>query len=309
MLSIHLTNSETNFLTPNSGLSQGGALQTSQQLFDQWKRDLSGWGVPEAIVNAAPEEPWVFPTGVFAGRARRQVVDRAGPSYRRAEEALPVGGSVLDVGSGAGAASLPLAAKASRITAVDADPGMLSSLATVAAELPVNPAGQRPELVTVEGRWPEVGDRVPVADVAVCHHVLYNVMDLRPFVEALGDHARRRVVVEMTEHHPVEPMNPLWLRFHGLGRPVGPTWEDAVEAISSLGHVVGTERSDSAPLHLYDSFEEMVAYHRRRLCLPASADPEIAVALEELGVDPSHPVGLGRGRPLVTLWWAGTGSG
>jgi SAM-dependent methyltransferase len=289
-------------------MPEGGALQTSQQLFDQWKSDLSGWGVPEAIVKAAPEEPWVFPTHLFAGRAKRQVVDRAGPSYRRAEEALPVGGTVIDVGSGAGAASLPLATKASRITAVDADPGMLSSLSEIAEGLPPNAAGDRPEVVTVQGRWPDVAEGVPPADVVVCHHVLYNVMDLRPFIEVLSDHARVRVVVEMTERHPVEPMNPLWLRFHNLARPPGPTWEDAVAAISSLGHDVGVERWDAAPLHIYDSFDEIVAYHRRRLCLPASSDPEIAVALEELGVDPSRPVGLGGGRPLRTLWWAGKGS-
>ena len=261
----------------------------------------------------------MFPRGVFAGRARRQVVARAGPSYRRAVEALPVGGSVIDVGSGAGAASLPLAAKASRITAIDTDPAMLSSLTAIAAGLgaedgedsaPEAPlkAPDKNELVTVAGRWPDVADRVPVADVVVCHHVLYNVMELRPFVEALTDHARVRVVVEMTEHHPVEPMNPLWMRFHNLQRPDGPTWEDAVAAISSLGHDIGVERWDAAPLHTYESFDEMVAYHRRRLCLPSSADPEIAVALNDLGVDPDNPVGLGRGRPLLTLWWAGTGA-
>ncbi|MEA2591034.1 MAG: hypothetical protein QOD62_865, partial [Actinomycetota bacterium] len=143
----------------------------------------------------------------------------------------------------------------------------------------------------------------------VCHHVLYNVMELRPFVEALSEHARVRVVVEMTERHPVEPMNPLWRRFHGLERPEGPTWEDAVAAISSLGHDVKVERWDAAPLHTYESFDEMVAYHRRRLCLPSSSDPEVAAALEELGADPANPVGLGRGRPLMTLWWAGTGAG
>jgi SAM-dependent methyltransferase len=216
---------------------------------------------------------------------------------------------VIDVGSGAGAASLPLAAKASRIIAVDADPAMLSSLTAIADGLGADDGRARaPEVATVAGRWPDVADRVPVADVVVCHHVLYNVMELRPFVEALGDHARVRVVVEMTERHPVEPMNPLWLRFHGLERPARPTWEDAVAAISSLGHDVNVERWDAAPLHTYDSFDEMVAYHRRRLCLPSSADPEIAVALEELGVDPAKPVGLGRGRPLMTLWWAGTGA-
>jgi SAM-dependent methyltransferase len=250
--------------------------------------------------------PWVFPHGVFAGRTRRQVVDRAGPSYRRAAEALPEGGSVIDVGSGAGAASLPLAGKASRITAVDADPAMLASLADIAAGFSADNAVPSVKVVTVTGRWPDVADRVPAADVVACHHVLYNVMELRPFVEALTGHARVRVVVEMTEHHPIEPMNPLWRRFHDLERPEGPTWEDARAAIASLGHEVGVESWDAGPLHTYESFDEMVAYHRRRLCLPSSADPEVGAALEELGVDPEHPVGLGQGRRLMTLWWAGT---
>lgn len=207
---------------------------------------------------------------------------------------------MIDVGSGAGAASLPLATRASRIWAVDADPGMLSALAGLASQIP---GGATVE--TIQGRWPDVADQVPVADLVVCHHVLYNVMDLRPFVEALTSHARKRVVVEMTERHPVEPMNPLWRRFHDLARPDGPTWEDAAAAIASLGHHVGVEHWDTVPLHVYESFDEMVAYHRRRLCLPPEADPEMARALRDLGVDPGHPVGLGAGRPVMTLWWPG----
>lgn len=276
-------------------------METSNQLFERWRRDLSGWGIPDAILASAPEEPWVFPKGVFAARARRQVVDRAGPSYRRAAEALPRGGTVLDVGSGAGAASVPLAGVASRITAVDTDPAMLSALADLAAGL----EGDHAEVVAVTGRWPDVAPEVSPADVVCCHHVLYNVMDLRPFVEALTDHARVRVVVEMTQRHPVEPMNPLWVRFHGLERPEGPGWEDAVAAIGSLGNDVGVEEWDAAPLHVYETFDEMVAYHRRRLCLPASRDREVAEALVELGTDPEHPVGLGQGRPVMTLWWPG----
>ena len=66
------------------------------------------------------------------------------------------------------------------------------------------------------------------------------------------------------------------------------------------------EQWTSPPPHdAYDSFEEMVAYHRRRLCLPPSADLEVAEALLELGADPFNSVGLGQGRPLITLWWAG----
>jgi len=42
-------------------------LETSEELFERWTRDLSGWGIPDAILAAAPEEPWVFTKGVFAG--------------------------------------------------------------------------------------------------------------------------------------------------------------------------------------------------------------------------------------------------
>jgi SAM-dependent methyltransferase len=210
---------------------------------------------------------------------------------------------VLDVGSGVGAASLPLAGRASRIIAVDTDPGMLEQLVDLARSTP----GVQAAIETVTGAWPDVAASVPPVDVVCCHHVLYNVMDLRPFLEALTDHARARVVVEMTEHHPLEPMNPLWARFHGLARPGGPSAEVAAAAASSVGLDVHVERWESPPLHVYESFDEMVAYHRRRLCLPATSDLEVAEALQDLGVDPAHPVGLGGGRPLVTLWWDAPG--
>lgn len=274
-------------------------MATTDELFDAWHRDLSGWGIPDEILAAAPEPPWGFPHRVFAQRAHQQVISREGPSYLRAREALPEGGSVLDVGSGAGAASLPLANRAARITAVDSDPQMLESLRSVAAANPET----RAEIVAVVGKWPDVAPEVEPADVVCCHHVLYNVQDLRPFAEALHAHARRRVVCELTDEHPLEPMNPLWRQFHNLERPPGPSAGNAAAALRSLGYDVTLETRDSAPLHRYESLEEMVTFHRKRLCLPASRDPEVADALIALGVDPEEPVGLGAGRPLVTLWW------
>lgn len=274
-------------------------MSTPTELFDAWRRDLSGWGVPDEILAAAPEPPWGFPHRVFAERARTQVAGREGPSYRRAREALPDGGTVLDVGSGAGAASLPLADRAGRITAVDSDPDMLSALRAVAG---ADPAA-RADIIGVVGKWPEVAPEVEPADVVCCHHVLFNAPDLRPFAEALHRHARRRVVCELTERHPLEPMNPLWLRFHNLRRPAGPSAHDAAAALRSLGYEVTLEVRDAGPLHHYESLEEMVTFHRKRLCLPASRDAEVAAALVALGVDPADPVALGAGRPLVTLWW------
>lgn len=79
----------------------------------------------------------------------------------------------------------------------------------------------------IVGRWPDVADQAPKVDVVVSHNVLYNVADVVPFLQAMTDHARARVVVELTEHHPVAWMNPYWEHFHELQRPQRPTADDA----------------------------------------------------------------------------------
>jgi hypothetical protein len=55
-----------------------------------------------------------------------------------------------------------------------------------------------------------------IADVVLCHHLVYNVSDLAGFVAELASHARARVVVEMTTVHPMAWMTPYWEALHGL---------------------------------------------------------------------------------------------
>ena len=71
---------------------------------DHWRQALAGWAIPSHILAAAPESPWGFPVSQFAWRADA-LMDLPTPSQGRAFEVLPEGGSVLDVGCGAGAAS------------------------------------------------------------------------------------------------------------------------------------------------------------------------------------------------------------
>ena len=232
------------------------------ELLDKWSADLAAWAIPEHITAAVADSPWVLPRQVFARRADRLMAEPAGPSYQRAAEALEPSGTVLDIGSGAGAASLPLAPHATTVTAVDTDADMLALLAERAGA-----AGL--DLRTVHGRWPDVADHVGPADVVTCHHVVYNVPDIWVFLAALTDHARRRVVLELTRAHPLTSLNPLWLRFHGLRRPDGPTAADLLAILAGAGLSAGhTEWSRPAEAD-YAGFAELVDVTRRRLCLPA----------------------------------------
>ena len=140
----------------------------------RWRDALAEWAIPEEILSRAPVSPWHYPVSLFASRADEAARAELTPSNRRALEALPQGGAVLDVGCGAGAASLPLAPSASNLVGVDASTEMLAAFADRARAAGV-------EAEAVEGSWPDVAEATPPADVVVCHHVVYNAPDLPPF--------------------------------------------------------------------------------------------------------------------------------
>lgn len=255
-----------------------------------WRHQLGQWAIPQEIVDAAPEPPWTFPTDLFARAAEAAVAPDAprGPSYHRALEALGEGGTVLDVGVGGGAASLPLVPPATHVTGVDQGDELLAAFDNAATTLGV------PHTI-VHGRWPDVALEAQAADVVVCHHVLYNVADLEPFVTALNDHARRRVVIELTAEHPMARFNHLWRALHGIERPTGPRAEDAGAAITEMGLAPTSEawQRPGHPSHM--SRGELVAFARRRLCVGPERDVEIDSLLAAGGDEPL--------RSVMTIWW------
>ncbi|GAT70553.1 methyltransferase [Planomonospora sphaerica] len=298
--------------------------ETPDELDERWRADLSEWGIPHAIAAGARSDPWGHSPARFGERTDRALADPEGPTLARVAEALPPGGSVLDVGAGTGAASLPLArlddagpgtgppptrpspagtaggavrrdraqesgTRLGELIAVDTSAAMLAELAARAGSLgvPVRP---------VTGRWPDVAGETPAADVAVAAHVVYNVPDLAAFLTALTGHARRRVVLELTHRHPMSWLSPLWARFHGLIRPERPVADDVAALARRLGYGVRQEERP-APLPRFASLEAMAESACRRLCLDPGRAEEVVAAAVELDMWP-----MLRDR-WVTLWW------
>src|SRR5699024_5588113 len=122
------------FSSDPSGRRSGDPSRVDE-LLERWRDDLESWAIPEEITSAVEESPWVLPREIFARRAEDRLEAPGGPSYDAAWEALSPSGSVLDVGAGVGAASLPLAPRATSITAVDVNDEMLEALAARAERL------------------------------------------------------------------------------------------------------------------------------------------------------------------------------
>lgn len=271
---------------------------------ERWRASLEALAIPEDVLASAPESPWGFPAESFRHRAERAA--RAEPSALvvRALGSLPQGGTVIDVGVGGGATSLPLAERASLITGIDTSEEMLEGFATAARAAGVAAR-------TVVGSWPDVADAVEAADVVVSGHVLYNVPDLPAFAAALTAHARGRVVIEITSVHPLAWMRDLWRTLHGIDRPGGPTADDAEAALRDVGLAVGREDHTSA--HHRGGFErreDAIALVRKRLCLRPDRDPEIVRALgDRLAEDDGLWSAGQQTYGLTTMWWHGGAGG
>ncbi|SDX55049.1 hypothetical protein SAMN05661080_00431 [Modestobacter sp. DSM 44400] len=242
-----------------------------------WADDLAAWAIDPQLLAAAPESPYGFPAGLFGA-------DRgAATTHRAVAELQPV--SVLDVGCGGGAASIPVGAP--ELLGVDESAELLARFAAAA-----------PGARTWRGRWPDVADQVPAADVVVAANVVYNVPDIAAFVTGLTGHARRRVVVELTDTHPWTSMAGMWRHFHGQERPTGPTADLFGAVLAELGLEAQFRTWPRTDPWRDASAADVLAFTRRRLCLPASRDAEVAAALVRLPDD--------RPSTGTTWWWPGT---
>lgn len=252
----------------------------------RWSDDLAAWAIPDEILAQAPESPWIHPVRMFT--VDGSVADSA--SHRTAREALPERGTVVDVGCGGGRASMALVPPAGLLVGVDEEAVMLERYADAARA-----AGAAHEVHL--GRWPDVAGTVPAGDVVVCHHVVYNVSDLVPFVHALGTHARSRVVLELPATHPLSHLAPYWRQFWDLDRPTGPTAHDCLAVLHEAGITASVHEwvDDVWSARARLSLEEQARYLRIRLCLPESRQADVVAAM---AAQPEAGP-----RRTATIWW------
>jgi SAM-dependent methyltransferase len=255
---------------------------------DRGRQSIQDTAVPQAILDGAPEPEFTLEPERFRWRPEEDARQPVRPSRRRALEALPEGGTVLDVGVGGGASSLGLAPRPGLIIGVDSLPGMLESFE--ASALAAGVAAR-----AVLGSWPDVAPEVRPVDVAVCHHAIYRVVEIEDFISAMTTRARSRVVIELSAHPPLTAFNPLWKSLHGVDRPDRAVADEAQAVLADMGLAV--EREDMVlPASVQEVTPELVAFARRRLYVGPDRDAEIEEYLRTR--EPQE-------HRVVALWWPG----
>lgn len=124
---------------------------------------------------------------------------------------------------------------------------------------------------------------------------MYGVTELEAFVAALTEHARARVVLEVSTQFPQARLSPLWEAFHGVERPDHQVADEIEAVLVAMG--VDVEREDAVvPATVTEVTPESVAFARRRLYVGPERDREIAEFLRRL--PPAE-------QQVVALWWPG----
>lgn len=156
-------------------------------------------------VRAADEDFWTGRTAAFRPGVRES------PELAAIEALARPGDTWLDIGAGGGRFAVPLSTRVARVVAIEPSGAMRDTL-TEAARQP--DAGS---IDVIDLRWPPAADdtTVPVGDVAFAANVLYDIADLRAFLDAMERHARRTCIALVTDRAPSTPHPQVWEALYG----------------------------------------------------------------------------------------------
>ena len=164
------------------------------------------------------------------------------PTLPRALEARIAGHKTLiDVGAGAGRHSAPLADRLDWVTAVEPSQGMREMI----------PA--RSNMTVVAASWEDA--EVAPADLVLCSHVLYGVLDPVPFIEKMEAAARERVFVLMRDRPHRRPPDLVTELLHGRPAPRQVYFNDLYNLLRWMGRDPEVEVETRRSISRYQDLE------------------------------------------------------
>lgn len=182
--------------------------------------------------------------------------------------------TVLDVGGGAGRFAVPLAQRCRRVTVVEPSAAMVEQLRIAAGEAGVD------NIDVVQENWEEA--TVEPADIVLCAHVVYGVMDIEPFLRKLGDSATDRVAIVAHTVSPISVVGPFWKAVHGEERINLPGLPELVPVLWEMGVFPDVEMLEvSRGRSLPDRDMALMWLRRMTWVMPGSEkDEKLQAALE-----------------------------
>ena len=199
--------------------------------------------------------------------------------------------TVLDVGAGAGRLAVPLAERCRHLTAVEPSEAMASRLKEQADAWGVK------NITLVQQKWEEA--EVDPADVVICAHVVYTVVDIKPFLAKLAAHARREAVIIVFDEPAVANYFPLWSMVHGEERMSLPCLNELKPVLTEMGADFTAEKLPEWRSRPFKDRESAVQESMARLMVAPDSEKaaKVAAAVESSLVEADGGFGFRWARP------------
>jgi SAM-dependent methyltransferase len=156
------------------------------------------------------------------------------PFYLRLRQVITSQTTVLDVGAGTGRFTLALAPHVKHITTVEPSASMLNYLRQDASEQGLT------NISLVQTTWQDAPDDLQ-ADIVICSHVLYPIMDIVPFLTKLQAATRNTCYIYMRATHIDALTADIWHHFHNEERCLPPGYISALDVLYQMGIYANVE--------------------------------------------------------------------
>ena len=194
-------------------------------------------------------------------RTTRDTVVRD-PFFARLRREVTPQTTILDVGAGTGRFTLALAPLVQHVTAVEPNAAMLDYLRQDMSEQGLN------NISIVQTTWEDAPGNLS-ADMVICSHVLYPIMDIIPFLAKLQSAARRACYLYLRAEHIDALTAHLWRHFHGDERCLPPGYIHALDVLFEMGIYADVEIVKLPVSVRFPSLDVAVNELLEQLILPA----------------------------------------
>ena len=205
-------------------------------------------------------------------------------------------GRVLEVGPGSGAFTLPLAAVAREVVAVEPSPAMAAVLTQRLAEAGLNNVRLVPQsietgLAEIEGCF----------DLALASHSLYQVAAIDKVMSGLTS-LTRHVVILMGTGEERDWYQALHRRFKGKERPPFDYFKHFYPVLLEMGIYADVEIIWTSSNYVYESEEAMVEWWLQHFQLDETYRLELQSALGRIAEARSPYIGIYEQRRSALIW-------
>lgn len=183
------------------------------------------------------------------------------PLLHRLQDVITAQTDVLDVGAGTGRFSLALAPSARHITAVEPNAAMLGYLRHDADGQGLT------NITTIQSTWQDAPETLS-ADIVICSHVLYPIVDIEPFLAKLTKATGHMCYIYMRATSIDALTGHLWKHFHGDGRCLPPGYIHALDVLYEMGIYTDVEVVKLPVILSYASLDVAVEEVSEQLILP-----------------------------------------